>query len=65
MVGGRVYDKYIVESSGYLNYILPGDIILRFDVADSIAMYWATLDIPACAHPKVWPATCKRYWSYS
>ena len=48
--GGRVSDKYIVENSGYLKYVLPGDVILAdrgFDVADSIAMYRATLDIPA------------------
>ena len=48
--GGRVSDKHIVENSGYLSHILPGDVILAdrgFDVADSVAMYRATLDIPA------------------
>ena len=48
--GGRTSDKYITEHSGYLNNLLPGDIILAdrgFDVADSVAVMGATLDIPA------------------
>ena len=48
--GGRTSDKYITEHSGYLNNLLPGDIILAdrgFDVADSVALMGATLDIPA------------------
>ena len=48
--GGRVSDKHIVEHSGYLNNLLPGDVVLAdrgFDVADSVAMLGATLDIPA------------------
>lgn len=47
--GGRVSDKYIVENSGYLKHLLPGDVVLAdrgFDVADSLALYGATLDIP-------------------
>ena len=43
-------DKHIVENSGYLRHILPGDIILTdrgFDVADTIALRQATLNIPA------------------
>ena len=46
----RVSDKHIVENSGYLSYILPGDVILAdrgFDVADSIGMRQATLNLPA------------------
>ena len=48
--GGRVSDKYIVEHSGYLRNLLPGDVILAdqgFDVADSVAMFRVTLDTPA------------------
>ena len=48
--GGRVSDKYIVENSGYLRNLLPGDVVLAdrgFDVADSVALQGATLDIPA------------------
>ena len=47
--GGRVSDKYIVENSGDLQH-LPGDVVLAdrgFDVADSLALHGATLDIPA------------------
>ena len=43
-------DKHIVENSGYLNNLLPGDVVLAdrgFDVADSFALQGATLDIPA------------------
>ena len=48
--GGRASDKYIVENSGYLKYISPGDFVLAdrgFDVADSLALFGATLAIPA------------------
>ena len=48
--GGRASDKYIVENSGYLRNLKPGDVVLAdrgFDVADSLALYGATLDIPA------------------
>ena len=48
--GGRVSDKNIVENSGYLLHLLPGDVVLAdrgFDVADSLALQGATLDIPA------------------
>ena len=48
--GGRVSDKYIVENSGYLTHLLPGDVVLAdrgFNVEDSVALHGATLDIPA------------------
>ena len=48
--GGEISDKYIVENSGYLKHLLPGDVVLAdrgFDVADSVVPYGATLDIPA------------------
>ena len=48
--GGRVSDKYIVENSGYLQYLLPRDVVLAdrgFNVEDSVALQAATLDIPA------------------
>ena len=48
--GGRTSDKYITEHSGYLNNLLPGDIILAdrgFDVADSVAIMGASLELPA------------------
>jgi len=51
--GGRVSDKYIVENSEYLKYLLPGDVVLAdrgFDVEDSVALQGATLDIPASFH---------------
>ena len=39
-----------MENSGYLQHLLPGDDVLAdrgFDVADSLALYGAILDIPA------------------
>ena len=48
--GGRASDKYIVENSGYLKYLLPGDVVLAdrgFNVEDSVALQGDTLDIPA------------------
>ena len=48
-MGGKSSDKYIVENSGYLKHLLPGNVVLAdrgFDVADSVALYGATLDIP-------------------
>ena len=43
--GGRASDKYIVENSGYLKNLHPGDVILAdrgFNVADSVALFGAT-----------------------
>lgn len=48
--GGRTSDKYITEHCGFLNYILPGDILLAdrgFDVADSIGLCQGQLKVPA------------------
>ena len=48
--GKRTLDKYITEHSGYLNNLLPGDIVLAdrgFDVTDSVAIMGASLDLPA------------------
>ena len=54
--GGRASDKYITENSGYINYLLPGDVILAdrgFNVAESVAMKGATLNIPAFTRGKI------------
>ena len=48
--GGRVSDKYIVENLGYLKNLHPGEIILAdrgYNVADSVALFGDTLEIPA------------------
>ena len=48
--GGRASDKYIVENSGYLKNLHPGEIILAdrgYNVADSVALFGDTLEIPA------------------
>ncbi|XP_019859329.1 PREDICTED: uncharacterized protein LOC100640513 [Amphimedon queenslandica] len=53
--GGRASDKYIVENSGYLKHITPGNFVLAdrgFDVADSLALFGAILAIPAFTRGK-------------
>ncbi|XP_047221977.1 uncharacterized protein LOC124868593 [Girardinichthys multiradiatus] len=48
--GGHVSDKYITENSGFLNHILPGDIILAdrgFDIKDSVGAMQAAVTITA------------------
>ena len=48
--GGRSSDKHITENCGFLDYILPGDLILAdrgFDIQDSIGSVCAEVKIPA------------------
>lgn len=48
--GGRTSDKHLTERSGFLDCLNPGDVILAdrgFDVADSVGLYNAELEIPA------------------
>lgn len=48
--GGRASDKRIAESSGFLQKLSPGDIVLAdrgFDIKESVALMGATLKIPA------------------
>ena len=48
--GGRVSDKYITEHCGFLNKILPGDLILAdhgFDIKESVGSCAAKVHIPA------------------
>ena len=47
--GVRTSDQYITEHWGYLHHSLPGDVDLAahgFDMADSVAVVGASLDIP-------------------
>ena len=48
--GGRVSDKYITEHCGYLNNLLPCDVVLAdrgLGMGNSVGLMGATLDIPA------------------
>ena len=48
--GGRTSDKYLTENCGFLDKILPGDVILAdrgFTVQESIGLQMAELKIPA------------------
>lgn len=48
--GGRASDKYITENCGILKKLLPGDLVLAdrsFDIADSVGMCCAQVNIPA------------------
>jgi len=47
--GGRVSDKHLTLQSGFLNKLLPGDIVLAdrgFDIAEDVARMQASLKIP-------------------
>lgn len=48
--GGRVSDTFLTESCGFLNNILPGDLILAdrgFDIGDSVGLMCAEVKTPA------------------
>ena len=47
---GRVSDKYLTEHCGFLNQLLPGDVVMAdrgFDVNDSVGLMMATIKMPA------------------
>ena len=48
--GGRASDKKITEESGFLDKLIPGDIVLAdrgFNISESVGMQCAELKIPA------------------
>ncbi|KAJ8963021.1 hypothetical protein NQ317_006156 [Molorchus minor] len=48
--GGRTSDKYLTENCGFLNFILPGDVILAdrgFLIKDAVEAVGGRLEIPA------------------
>lgn len=53
--GGRVSDKKITDNCGYLNNLLPNDVVLAdrgFDIAELVAMKGAQVKIPAYTRGK-------------
>lgn len=47
---GRVSDKYLTEHCGFLDHLLPGDVVMAdrgFDVNDSVGLMMATIKMPA------------------
>ncbi|KAK0153154.1 hypothetical protein N1851_005172 [Merluccius polli] len=47
--GGRTSDKHITEQSGFLNKLLPGDIVLAdrgFNIRESVGMMCAEVKVP-------------------
>ncbi|XP_077866052.1 uncharacterized protein LOC144353333 [Saccoglossus kowalevskii] len=53
--GGRASDKHITENSGFLDHILPGDVILAdrgFDIQDLVGCMCAEAKIPAFTRGK-------------
>ena len=54
--GGRVTDKHITEHCGFLNYILPGDVVLAdsgFDIQDIVGSQCAEVKTPAFTGGKI------------
>ncbi|KAJ8911103.1 hypothetical protein NQ315_003365 [Exocentrus adspersus] len=48
--GGRTSDKFLTENCGFLNLIVPGDVILEdrgFLIRDSVEIVGGHLEIPA------------------
>ncbi|XP_059358734.1 uncharacterized protein LOC132097125 isoform X2 [Carassius carassius] len=51
--GGRTSDKHITEQSGFLNKLLPGDIVLAnrgFNIRESVGMMCAEVKIPTVSN---------------
>ena len=48
--GGRTSDKFVTENSGFLNNLLPNDIVLAdrgFDISESVGLMYAHVKIPS------------------
>ena len=48
--GGRTSDKFIIENCGFLDNIVPGDLILAdrgFDIKDALGVINCRMEIPA------------------
>jgi hypothetical protein len=55
--GGRVSDTFIVEKSGFMNYLFPGDEIMAdrgFTIDDLLFPLGVKLNIPAFTKNKPW-----------
>ena len=53
--GGRTSDKYLTENCGFLEHLLPGDMVMadrRFTIAESVGLKQAKLVIPAFTKAK-------------
>jgi hypothetical protein len=54
--GGCVSDKYLTENCGFIDKLLPGDVVLAdrgFNVAEAIGMVQAQLHLPAFTRGKI------------
>lgn len=53
--GGRVSDKYITKNCGFLDNILPGDLVIAdrgFDIQDTLGCIMAQVNMPAFTRGK-------------
>ena len=52
--GGRVSDKYLTENCGFIDKLLPGDVLADrgFNIAEAVGMVQARLHLPAFTRGK-------------
>ncbi len=61
--GGRVSDKLVIENSGHLNEIVPGDLVLAgrgFDTRDRIGLMCRSEN--TCIHKRTQPSWMPKIW---
>ena len=53
-LGGRTSDKYLTGNCGFLEYLVPGDMVpdRGFTISDSVGLKQARLTIPAFTRRK-------------
>jgi len=54
--GGRTSDKFLTENCGFLEKLLPGDMVMAergFTISESVGLKQAKLEIPALQRERV------------
>lgn len=67
--GGRTSDKFLTENCGFLEKLLPGDMVMAdcgFTISESVGLKQAKLEIPAFTNiykgeESAGPGRCGKY----